>query len=86
MSETLARITRENNAETAIWILGIDNKAKSIVKDFILENGMKSFLLHHEELELPKKVQEKIEVLKRVMQKYDGDIETINFGDVDGLD
>lgn len=86
MSETLARITRENNAETAIWILGIDNKVKSIVKDFILENGMKSFLLHHEELELPKEEHEKIEVLKRVMQKYDGDIETISFGDIDGLD
>lgn len=47
---------------------------------------MKSFLLHHEELELTDFDHEKIEVLKRVMQKYDGDIATINFGDMGNLD
>jgi len=56
---------------------------KQKVKDFILEHGMKSFLLHHDELDLNDFGHEKIEVLKRVMQKYDGDIATIDFGDVD---
>lgn len=83
MYSDVTRTTRKNNCETACWILGLKGKDKEKAKDFILENGMKSFLLHHEELELDDFEHEKVEVLKRVMQKYDGDIETINFGDVD---
>ena len=85
MSRALRKNIRENNFETASWILGITGESKQTMKDFILENGMKSFLLHHEELDLTDFDHEKIEVLKRVMQKYDGDIETINFGDMEEL-
>ncbi len=83
MYSDVTKITRENNCETACWILGLKGNDKEKVRDFILENGMKSFLLHHSDLELGDVEHEKVEVLKRVMQKYDGDIESINFGDVD---
>lgn len=86
MSQSVNMITRENNAETAVWILGFENNTKSIVKDFILDKGMKSFLLHHDQINIPEQEHKKIEVLKRVMQKYDGDIAAINFGDMDNLD
>ena len=86
MNQSINLITRENNAETAVWILGFENKTKSMVKDFILEKGMKSFLLRHDEINIPKLEHGKIEVLKRVMQKYDGDIENINFGDLDDFE
>lgn len=83
MSVALSMTRRENNFETTNWILGFTDEDKQKMKDFILEHGMKSFLLHHEELDLTDFDHEKIEVLKRVMQKYDGDIATIDFGDVD---
>jgi hypothetical protein len=83
MCVALSMTRRENNFETASWILGLTGEDKQKVKDFILEHGMKSFLLHHDELDLNDFGHEKIEVLKRVMQKYDGDIATIDFGDVD---
>lgn len=85
MNSQLLRTTRENNFEAADWILGLKDEDKEKAKDFILNNGMKSFLMHHKELNLSEFDHEKIEVLKRVMQKYDGDIETINFGDVDDM-
>lgn len=83
MSETLSMIRRENNYETASWILGLTSEDKKKVKDYILEHGMKSFLLNHRELELTDFDHEKVEVLKRVMRKYDGDIAVINFGDIE---
>jgi len=83
MYQDVLMTTRENNCETACWILGLTGNDKQKAKDFILEKGMRSFLLQHNELELSDFDHEKIEVLKRVLQKYDGDIDTINFGDVD---
>ncbi|VDN47321.1 conserved protein of unknown function [Petrocella atlantisensis] len=83
MKDQLIRKTRENSFETIRWILGLQADEKKIVKDFVLDKGMKSFLLHHRDLQLIESVQEKIEVLKRVMQKYDGDIKTINFEEVE---
>ena len=86
MSTAMCMTQRESNFETASWILGLNEADKQKVKDYILEHGMKSFLLNHEELALTDFDHEKIEVLKRVMQKYDGDISTINFGDMDNLE
>ena len=86
MNTAMCMIQRESNFETASWILGLAGDNKNKVKTYILEHGMKSFLLHHEELELTDFDHEKVEVLKRVMQKYDGDIAAINFGDMDNLD
>lgn len=83
MKDQLLRTTRENNFETVSWILGLKAREKEKIKDFILDKRMRSFLLHHKELKLTEPVQEKIEVLKRVMQQYDGDIETIIFGDME---
>lgn len=83
MSEAMCIAQRESNFETASWILGLTSEDRNTVEGYILEHGMKSFLLHHEELDLTEFDHEKIEVLKRIMSKYDGDIETINFGDSD---
>ncbi|MDA3845433.1 MAG: hypothetical protein PF505_02665 [Vallitaleaceae bacterium] len=85
MSKGLIMTTRENNFVTASWILGVTGEDKQVAQDFILEHGMKSFLLQHDELDLTEFNHEKIEVLKRVMGKYDGDVSTINFGDVDDV-
>lgn len=86
MSKQLIRATKESNYETAAWILGLEGDDKQKIKDFILNHGLKSFLLEHQRLDLSELNQEKVEVLKRVLQKYDGDIEAINFGDVDTVD
>jgi len=74
---------RENNAETITWILGTKGEAKEKIKSYIMEQGIKAFLLHHNQLELATEEHEKIGVFKRVIQTFDGDIETINFGDMD---
>ncbi len=74
---------RENNGETITWILGVTGEAKEKIKSYILEQGIKTFLLHYNQLELATEEHEKIGVLKRVIQTFDGDIETINFGDMD---
>ncbi len=74
---------RENNAETITWVLGTAGEAKEKIKSYILDHGIKAFLLHHKSLELATEEHEKIGVLKRVIKTFDGDIETINFGDMD---
>jgi hypothetical protein len=74
---------RENNAETITWILGATGETKEKIKSYILDRGIKAFFLHHKSLELATEEHEKIGVLKRVIKTFDGDIETINFGDMD---
>lgn len=74
---------RENNAETITWILGATGETKEKINSYILDNGIKAFLLHHKDLELATEEHEKIGILKRVIQTFDGDIETTNFGDMD---
>jgi len=74
---------RENYAETITWILGATGEAKQKIKNYIIDQGIKTFLLHHKSLELAAEEHEKIGVLKRVIKTFDGDIETINFGDMD---
>jgi hypothetical protein len=74
---------RENNAETITWILGATGETKEMIKSYILDQGIKAFLLHHKSLELDIEEHEKIGVLKRVIKTFDGDIETMNFGDMD---
>lgn len=83
MNQDRTRYIREQSSDTVIWILGIKGESKEKVKDCILEQGVKSVLLHHDLLELELDEHEKIEVLKRVIKTFDGDIETMNFGDVD---
>jgi hypothetical protein len=83
MNQDRTSYIREQSSDTVIWILGVKGETKEIVKECILEQGLKSFLLHHNLLELEPDEHEKIEVLKRVIQTFDGDIETMNFGDLD---
>jgi len=82
MDQDKVALIRASNGETITWILGLKNKSKEIVKDFILENGIKSFLLNHENIEIELEEHEKIKVLKRIFETFDGDIEMINFGDM----
>lgn len=75
--------TRETIVETVSWILRPNDDDRKKIKDFILEHGMRSFLLCHGEIGLNDSEHEKIEVLKRVIENYDGAIESIDFQDVD---
>ncbi|MBF4692317.1 hypothetical protein [Fusibacter ferrireducens] len=75
---------RENNADTITWILGTKGRSKYMIKSYILDYGTKDFLLHHKSLELANEEHERIGVLKRIIKALDGEIETINFGDLDG--
>lgn len=83
MNQDRTEQIRENNAETITWILGATGKTKEMIKSYIIDQGIKSFLLLHKNLELATEEHEKIGILKRVIQTFDGDIETINFGDMD---
>lgn len=83
MNQDRTERIRESNGETIAWILGATGEAKGKIKSYILEKGIKAFLLHHRSLELASEEHEKIGVLKRVIQTFDGDIETMNFGDMD---
>jgi len=83
MNQDRTKRNRENNAETIAWILGATGERKEKIKSYIMEQGIKAFLLHHKQLEIATEEHEKIGVLKRVIQTFDGDIETINFGDMD---
>lgn len=85
MKDQVMMAIRESIYETASWILDLEDNDRTKVKDFILNNGMKSFLMYHEDLDLSKFDHEKVEVLKRVISKYDGELESIDFGDVDDI-
>ncbi|WFD10845.1 hypothetical protein [Tepidibacter hydrothermalis] len=74
---------REKNSETLCWILGFNYEAKSKVRKYVKESGMKSFLLSYKTLEFTLEEKEKIGILKRVLETFDGDIETIDFGEDD---
>lgn len=82
MNQNRTEQIRENNAETITWILGSTGETKEVIKSYIMDQGIKAFLLHHKQLELATEEHEKIGVLKRVIKTFDGDIETINFGDM----
>jgi len=83
MNQDRTEQIRENNAETITWILSATGKTKEMIKNYIIDQGIKAFLLQHKDLELATEEHEKIGILKRVIQTFDGDIETINFGDMD---
>jgi len=74
---------REKNSEILCWTLGFNQEAKLKVRKYVEELGIKDFLLGFESLEFTLEEKEKIGILKRVLEKFDGDIETINFGDED---
>ena len=83
MNQIKTSQVRECTAETIAWVIDASGKTKGQIKTYIMENGIKAFLLNHNELELSEITHEKIKVLKRVLKTFDGDIETINFGDMD---
>ena len=83
MNQNRTEQIRENNADPITWILDATGEVKEKIKGYIMDQGIKAFLLHHKQLELATEEHEKIDVLKRVIKTIDGDIETINFGDMD---
>lgn len=83
MNQIKTNQVRESTAETICWVIDAKGKNKEEIKDFIMEKGIKAFLLNHNELNLGEMAHEKIKVLKRVLKTFDGDIETLNFGDLD---
>lgn len=83
MNQDRTEQIRDNNTKTITWILGATGKTKEMIKSYIIDQGIKAFLLHHKDLELTTEEHEKIGILKRVIQTFDGDIETMNFGDMD---
>lgn len=83
MNRIKSNQVRESTAETIAWVIDASGKTKDQIKAYIMENGIKAFLLSHYELDLDEITHEKIKVLKRVLKTFDGDIETINFGDMD---
>lgn len=74
---------REKNSETLCWILGFNHEGKLKVRKYVKESGMKSFLLSYKTLDFTLEEKEKVGVLKRVLETFDGDIETIDFGEHD---
>lgn len=82
MDKKRIQAIRNNSCKTMIWILGFEGETKVKITAHILEHGIKDFLIHHQEMDLQPEEHEKIDVLKRVIQTFDGDIEAINFGDM----
>ncbi len=70
---------RKENSDALCWLLGFNNGSEQKVKKYINEHGTKKFLLKYECLNFTDEEIGKIEVLKRVIEQYDGDIETIDF-------
>lgn len=83
MSQIRTMKVRESTAETIAWVIDANGKTKGQIKAYIMDHGIKAFLLNHYELNLDEMEHEKIKVLQRVLKTFDGGIETINFGDMD---
>jgi len=70
---------RKENSDTLCWLLGFNNESEVKVKKYVNEHGTRMFLLKYECLSFTDREIEKVEMLKRVIEQYDGDIETIKF-------
>lgn len=73
----------KRNSDTIAWILGFNAVTKKKLEDYINEHGVKYVLKNYRTLKFSLDEIERIGILKRVLEKIDGDIDTINFGDVD---
>jgi len=73
----------KRNSDTIAWILGFNAVTKKKLEDYINERGVKYVLNNYRTLKFSIDEIERIGILKRVLEKIDGDIDTINFGDVD---
>ncbi len=74
---------REKNADTIAWVLGFESITKMKLFDYVKAHGVKSLLQNYKALDFSLEEIEKIGILKRILVKIDGDIETISFGDMD---
>lgn len=70
---------RNENSDILCWLLGFNNESEVKVKKYVNEHGTKKFLLKYECLNFTQEEIGKIEMFKRVIEKYDGDVETIDF-------
>lgn len=73
----------KRNSDTVAWILGFNTVTKKKLEDYINEHGVKYVLKNYRTLKFSLDEIERIGILKRVVEQIDGDIDTINFGDVD---
>jgi hypothetical protein len=72
---------RKEHSDTLCWCLGFNIDSEIKIKKYVNEYGTRSFLLKFKCLNFSNEEIGKIEVLKRVIEKYDGDIENVDFGD-----
>ncbi|MEA1975868.1 MAG: hypothetical protein U9N10_10095 [Bacillota bacterium] len=70
---------RKENSETLCWCLGFNNESELKVKKYVDDHGTRNFLLNYKSLNFTNENMKRIKVLKRVIEKYNGDIETIDF-------
>jgi hypothetical protein len=70
---------RKENSDTLCWFLGFNAETEVKVKKYVNEHGTRSFLLKYDCLSFTDEEIRKIEVFKKVIEKYDGDIEMIDF-------
>lgn len=73
----------KRNSDTIAWILGFNAVTKKKLEDYINEHGVKYVLMNYRTLKFSIDEIERIGILKRVVEQIGGDIDTINFGDVD---
>jgi len=80
-NKDLINNTRKENSDTLCWLLGFIGESGAKIKKYVNEHGTKSFLLKYDCLNFNSEESGKIEVLKKVIEKYDGDIGMIEFVD-----
>lgn len=73
---------KKRNSDTIAWILDFNEISKKKLEDYINEHGVKYFLQNYRTLDFSLEEIEKIGILKRMIKQFDGDIDTIEFGDV----
>lgn len=73
---------KKRNSDTIAWILDFNKISKKKLEDCINEHGVKHLLQNYRTLDFSLDEIEKIGILKRVLEQFDGDIDTIEFGDV----
>ena len=86
MDQDMIQAVRQKHGDTICWMLGLKGEDKKRVKDFILQKGVRSFLLDFSQLDLPEQEKEKIQVLIRILENKSGDIKTMDFDDMKAED
>ena len=86
MDHDMIQTIRQRHGDTICWMLGLKDEDRKRVKDFILQKGVRSFLLDFSKMDLPEQEKEKILVLTRILENKSGDIKTMDFDDMKAED